>query len=105
MMQDTTLDQLTLDNLRALREEILHIADQHGAYNIRVFGSVVRGDATPDSDVDFLVDWDYSRISTWGGAGFEIALEKLLGRPVDVVSAKWLNPFLRDRILVEAIPL
>lgn len=56
----------TLDDLRARRAEIIALAEQHGAYNVRVFGSVARGQASATSDVDLLVCWDYSRISAWG---------------------------------------
>ncbi len=87
------------------RDEILRLADKHGARNVRVFGSVARGEARPDSDVDLLVDWDYSRLSSWGGVGFELEVGDLLGREVEVVSEKWLHPKLRDRILGEAVPL
>jgi predicted nucleotidyltransferase len=87
------------------RQEILQLAEKHGATNVRIFGSVARGEAGPDSDVDFLVDWDYSRLSPWGGVGFDLDLQELLGREVDVVSGKWLHPLLRERILHEAIPL
>jgi predicted nucleotidyltransferase len=93
------------DLLADRREEILKLAERHGAYNVRVFGSVVRGEANDDSDIDFLVDWDYERISAWGGAGLMIELEALLGRRVDLVSSKALHPLLRDRILREAVPL
>ena len=53
----TSILQPTLDDLRQLRDEILRIAEQYGASNVRVFGSVARGDARPDSDVDLLVDF------------------------------------------------
>lgn len=104
-MSDIIKPPPTLEELRAHREEILRLAEQHGAFNVRVFGSVARGDAGPESDIDLLVEWDYTRISAWGGVGFELALQELLGRKVDVVSEKWLNPRLRDRILHEAVPL
>jgi predicted nucleotidyltransferase len=55
--------------LQEKREEILHIAAQHGAYNVRIFGSAVRGDAGPDSDVDFLVEVGPEH-SAWFPAGF-----------------------------------
>lgn len=87
------------------RDEILRLADKHGATNVRVFGSVARGQAGPESDLDLLVDWDYSRISSWGGVGFELEIQDLLGREVDVVSEKWLHPRLRDRVLAEAVLL
>jgi len=93
------------DLLAGKREEILHLAAKHGAFNVRVFGSVARGEATADSDVDFLVDWDYARISAWGGAGLFEELEALLGRPVDIATEQQLRPTMRARILRESVPL
>lgn len=93
------------DLLTQKRDEILRLAAAHGAYNIRVFGSVARGEASPDSDIDFLVDWDYERISDWGGAGLFEALEKLLGHPVDIATEKQLHPRLREHILKDIVPL
>jgi len=90
--------------LKAKREEILEIAARHGARNIRVFGSVARGDARPDSDVDFLVDLEPGR-SLLDLGGFLMDLQDLLGRNVDVVTEKGLRERLRDRVLQEAIPL
>lgn len=55
---------MTLDDLRKRRDDILALAKQHGASHVRVFGSVARGDATHQSDVDFLVRWDYTRVSS-----------------------------------------
>lgn len=87
------------------REQVLAFANRHGAYNVRVFGSVARGEATQDSDIDFLVDWDYDRVSAWGGAGLFTDLEQLLGRKVDIATSKSLHPRIRDRVLKEAIAL
>jgi hypothetical protein len=96
---------LTLDELRARREEILELAARHGAGNVRVFGSVVRGEAEPDSDIDFLIDIvDMSRFS-WGGGGLLVDLQELLGRKVDVTTEKSLHWYIKDRILEEAMPL
>jgi len=87
------------------RKEILRLVEKHGAYNVRVFGSVARGEATEDSDVDFLVNWDLSRISSWGGIGLTLELEQLLGRKVDVGADNELHWYIRDRVLREAIAL
>lgn len=95
----------TLDELRAQRDEILKLAAQHGATRVRVFGSVARGEAKPGSDLDLLVHWDYKHVSAWGGIGFDLDLEELLGVPVQVVSEQGLMPLIRDRILQEAVPL
>lgn len=95
----------TLDELRARRDEILALAEKHGATNVRVFGSVARGDSTPDSDVDLLVDQDWSQLSSWGGMGLIVTLEDLLGCNVDVATVDELKPHIRERVLKEAIPL
>lgn len=87
------------------REAILALAEQHGAYNVRVFGSVARGEATSESDIDFLVTWDIERMSAWGGIGLTLDLQALLGCSVDVVSDEALHWYIRERVLSEAIPL
>ncbi len=89
------------DLLKARRDEILRIAAAHGARNVRVFGSVARGEAGDDSDVDFLVEFEPGR-SLLDQAGLVLALEALLGRKVDVVSEHGLYWLLRRRILKEA---
>ncbi|HEY0547468.1 MAG TPA: nucleotidyltransferase family protein [Pyrinomonadaceae bacterium] len=86
------------------REKILQIARRHGATNVRVFGSVSRGEERPDSDVDFLVDLDEGR-SLLDLGGLLIDLQELLGCRVDVVTEKGLRPRLRERVLREALPL
>ena len=93
------------DVLTDKRDEILRLAHQHGAMNVRVFGSIARGEGKPDSDVDFLVDWDYERISAWGGVGLVLDLEVLLGRKVEVGSVKELHWSIRERVLKETIRL
>lgn len=95
-----TLDEL-LDNNR---DEILQIANSHGATNVRVFGSAVRGEAGVSSDIDLLVQMERGR-SLFDLALLMADLEELLGRKVDVIpddSVYWL---LRRRILREAQPL
>ncbi|MGI0479489.1 nucleotidyltransferase family protein [Geminocystis sp. CENA526] len=91
--------------LQEKRQEILDLADQHGAFNVRVFGSVVRGEDTPDSDIDFLIDYDLDRISSWFPAGLIVDLEELLGHKVDVVTEKGLHWYIKSRVLQEAIDL
>lgn len=86
------------------RDEILRIAEQHGAYNVRVFGSMARGDAGPVSDVDLLVDVRPDHSAFFPG-GLVADLEDLLGRHVDVVEPAGLHWYLRDTILYEAVPL
>jgi len=95
-----TLRQL----IQEKREDILSIAARHGARNVRLFGSIARGEDGPDSDVDFLVDVGPTT-SSWFPAGLILDLERALGRRVEIVTDKGLNPHLRDRVLREAVPL
>jgi len=90
--------------LRAKREEILRIAAKHGAHNVRVFGSVARGEADEKSDVDFLVKMEPGR-SLLDHAGLILDLEELLERPVDVASERGLRARVRKRVLKEVVPL
>ena len=83
------------------REDILRIAAQHGAYNVRVFGSAARGDARGDSDVDFLVEFEPGR-SLLDQAALAADLQELLGRKADVVTEDGLYWLLRQRIIKEA---
>ena len=94
----------TLDALRGKREQILSIANRHGARNIRVFGSVARGEAGEGSDVDFLIELDLGR-SLFDLGGLIADVQDLLGCEVDIVSERGLRPRFRDRVLEEAIPL
>ncbi len=90
--------------LRKRRSEIIRIADQHGAHNIRIFGSVGKGTERPDSDIDFLVDLQKGRsLLDLGGMVFD--LQQLLGRNVDVVTEKGLHWYIKETILKEAEPL
>ena len=86
------------------REAILRLAATHGARNVRVFGSVARGEAGVESDVDVLVSMEPGR-TLLDLIGLSQDLERLLGRRVDVVSDGGLSPYLRDRILAEAVAL
>ncbi|MBI1893230.1 MAG: nucleotidyltransferase family protein [Candidatus Rokubacteria bacterium] len=90
--------------LNEKREEILRIAAKHGARNVRVFGSVARGEADERSDVDFLVEMEPGR-SLLDMGGLLMDLRDLLGREVDVVTERGLKPRIRARVLKGAIPL
>lgn len=96
---------VTLDTLRReRREEILRLAAQRGARNVRVFGSVARGEANEGSDLDLLVAWEPGR-SLLDHAGLVQDLQELLGTKVHVVTEKSLHWYVRERILREATPL
>lgn len=86
------------------RDEVIAIAARRGASNVRVFGSVVRGDETETSDVDLLVDLDRS-VTLLGLAGLCADLTDLLGVAVDVVPADMLKERIRAQVLAEATPL
>jgi len=92
---------MRIEQIAKERDEITRIAERHGATNIRVFGSVSRGDADNNSDIDFLVDLERGR-SLLDLGGLLMDLQKLLGRRVDVVTEKGLRPRIRERILREA---
>lgn len=94
----------TYTALQAQRNDILRIAARHGAHNLRVFGSVARGDARPDSDVDILVDMEPGR-SLFDLGGLLYDLRTLLGVDVDVVTEKGLRPRIRAQVMQEAVPL
>lgn len=91
----------TLDQLRERREELLNIAKKRGAFNVRVFGSISRGEETPQSDIDLLVTIEKGR-SLLDIIGLQQDLSNLLARKVDVISDDSLNKYLRARILNEA---
>lgn len=92
------------DLLLPLREEILKIAAKYGAYNVRVFGSVARGEAKDDSDVDFLVEMETGR-NLLDRIGLKQDLEELLNREVDVAKPSNLHQLIRDKVLGEALVL
>lgn len=94
----------SIEQLKTQRQEILQLATQHGAKNIRIFGSIVRGDADDDSDVDFLVELEHGR-SLLDLGGFLMDLQGLLHCDVDVVTVNGLRPRIRQRVLQEAVPL
>ena len=86
------------------REEILRVAARHGAYNVRVFGSMARGEATAESDIDFLVDMESGR-SLLDLGGLLMDLRTLFDRDVDVVTENGLRIRIRNRVLREAVRL
>jgi uncharacterized protein len=90
--------------LQTKRADILRLAGQYGAHNVRIFGSVARGEAGPESDIDFLVDFEPGR-SLFDMSGLLLDLQDLLDRKVDLVDQAGLYWYLRDRILAEAVPL
>ncbi|WP_414589828.1 nucleotidyltransferase family protein [Scytonema sp. PCC 10023] len=90
--------------LLPLREEILQIAAKHGAYNVRVFGSVARGEAREDSDVDFLVELEPKR-SLFDYIALMQDLAELLGRKVDVAEPETLHELIKDKVLQSAVAL
>lgn len=89
-----------LDRLRLNRADVIRLAAGHGARNVRVFGSVVRGDSTTQSDIDFIVDMDPGR-SLLDLVALSDDLEALLGRSVDVLTTRSIHPYVRDRIAKE----
>jgi uncharacterized protein len=98
------VNKCTDEVLKDKRSEILRVASEHGAYNVRVFGSVRRGEAGPESDVDLLVSMEKGK-TLLDFVGLWQDLEELLGRKVDLISDGGLSPYLRERILAEAAPL
>jgi predicted nucleotidyltransferase len=90
--------------LHLKRDDILHAAAKYGASNVRVFGSVARGEADEQSDLDLLVNMD-NKCSLLHLAGLHIELEELLGCKVDIVTEKGLRDSMREQVLQEAIEL
>jgi predicted nucleotidyltransferase len=90
--------------LKARREEILRVAARHGARNVRVFGSVARGEADETSDIDLLVELETGR-SLLDHAALMLELERLLGCKVDVATERGLRDRIREQVLREASPI
>lgn len=88
--------------LQEKRGEILKIAEQHGAFNLRVFGSVAREEDKETSDIDLLIDYDLEKITPWFPGGLLMDLQDLLGCRVDIVTEKGLSPLIKERVLMEA---
>jgi hypothetical protein len=93
-----------MQELTQKREMILELAKRHGAKNVRVFGSVARGEADSDSDVDFLVEMESGR-SLLDMGGLLMDLQDLLGHSVDIVTENGLKPHMRERVRREATTL
>jgi predicted nucleotidyltransferase len=90
--------------LQNRRLDIMRIAARHGAHNVRVFGSVARGESRLDSDIDFLVEMEPGR-SLFDLGGLLVDLRDCLGVEVDVVTEKGLRSRIRDQVMQEAVPL
>ena len=86
------------------KKAILEIASSHGAYNIRIFGSVIRSEETPDSDLDLLVEFEPGR-SLIDHIGMMYDLQDFLNRKVDIVTEKGLNNHIKNQVIQEAVPL
>ena len=92
------------DDILEKSEIINEIAAKHGAYDIRIFGSISRGDDNEESDIDILVK-TRDKTSPWFPGGLIADLEELLGRRVEVVTEKGLNKLIREKVLNEAVSL
>ena len=96
-----TLDDLTPE----IKAKIKEIASQHGAFNVRIFGSVARGEADKNSDLDLLVDYNLDKISPWFPVRLIRDLEEFLNIKVDVVTPAGLKSRIRDQVLAESLSL
>ncbi|MAS38106.1 MAG: nucleotidyltransferase [Anaerolineaceae bacterium] len=95
----------TLEDLRQRRDEIMALMERYGAYNVRVFGSVARGDAGPDSDVDLLVNLTDGK-SMFDLVGLWLDLQELLGREVSLLTEHdRMRERLRINIMRDAVAL
>ena len=95
---------MTLNDLRKEREHIKKIAQKHGTGNIRVFGSISRGEEGPDSDIDFLIDFEEDR-SLFDLVGLKLELEEFLGHKVDLVTENAMHRLISAKVKKEAVPL
>ncbi|NJN74454.1 MAG: nucleotidyltransferase family protein [Limnothrix sp. RL_2_0] len=93
------------EQLKERREEILAIAAKHGAFNVRIFGSVARGEETENSDIDFLIDYDLNKTSPWFPVQLIRELEEILAVKVDVVTVEGLKPRIKAEILKNCMVL
>lgn len=96
---------MNLETLKQNRKTILTIAAKHGAFNVRIFGSVARNQANAYSDVDLLIDYNLDKTSPWFPVQLIRELEELLQTKVDIVTATGLKQRIREQVLQEAIPL
>jgi predicted nucleotidyltransferase len=92
------------DTIREKRDAIVRIAAKHGATQVRLIGSVARGEARLDSDIDLLVTWSEGT-SLLNQAALMLELESLLGRKVDIASDGWVKPSIRESVYRDAIAL
>jgi len=91
--------------LQENRQNILVIAAKLRTFNVRIFGSVARGEDNPESDIDFLIDYDIEKTTPWFPVGLIRDLENLLQTKVDVVTVEGLKSRIRDQVLQESINL
>lgn len=92
------------DLIKNNREEILLIAKKYGVISIKLFGSSIRNEDTPSSDIDLFVDFEDTR-SLFDLIGFKNELEELLGKSVDVVTMKGVDPLMKEKIETEALKI
>lgn len=92
------------ETIRERRAAILRVAAAHGATQVRLIGSVARGEARPDSDIDLLVTWQQGT-SLLDQTALKLELENLLGRKVDIASDGWVKPSIRESVYRDAIAL
>ncbi len=92
------------NTIKSRREEIMNIAKKFGAKNVRVFGSVARGEEGPESDIDIIVEMEKGS-SLLDIIAIKQDIEELLGREVDVVTEASISPYIRNEVLREAVNL
>src|SRR5690242_18747628 len=97
-------DMTTRELIRSKRSELMALAEKYGVSNIRLFGSALRGDDGPGSDIDLLVDMEEGR-DLFDLGGFQYYASELLGRRVDVLTDGGIHHLIKDRIIGEARPL
>ncbi len=95
----------TLQALRKHREKLLQIFDRHGAHSVKIFGSVARGEATDQSDIDFLIDYDRDRTTPWFPGGLINDLETYLHWKVDITTVHGLSSLIAENVAKDTIEL